>query len=81
MSGSSLTQLVHRLNFNKGKRYTQNERKMDRKDSKNEMKDNSERERLRDRDKERYVYMTKILMMRVITRIRILCFTFDCRIT
>lgn len=46
---------------------------------KNEMKDN--RERLRDRDKERYVYMTKILMMRVITRIRILCFTFDCRIT
>lgn len=42
MSGSSLTQLVHRLNFNK--RYTQNERKMDRKDSKNEMKDNRERE-------------------------------------
>lgn len=81
MSGSSLTQLVHRLNFNKGKRYTQNERKMDRKDSKNEMKDNSERERLRDRDKERYVYMTKILTMRVITRIRILWFTFDCRIT
>lgn len=54
---------------------------MDRKDSKNEMKDNSERERLRDRDKERYVYMTKILTMRVITRIRILWFTFDCRIT
>lgn len=76
-----MTQLVHRLNFNKGKRYTQNERKIDRKDSKNEMKDNSERERLRDRDKERYVYMTKILMMRVITRIRILWFTFDCRIT
>lgn len=76
-----MTQLVHRLKFNKGKRYTQNERKMDRKDSKNEMKDNSERERLRDRDKERYVYMTKILMMRVITRIRILWFTFDCRIT
>lgn len=76
-----MTQLVHRLNFNKGKRYTQNERKMDRKDSKNEMKDNSERERLRDRDKERYVYMTKILTMRVITRIRILWFTFDCRIT
>lgn len=81
MRGSSLTQLVHRLNFNKGKRYTQNERKMDRKDSKNEMKDNRERERLRDRDKERYVYMTKILMMRAITRIRILWFTFDCRIT
>lgn len=76
-----MTQLVHRLNFNKGKRYTQNERKMDRKDSKNKMKDNRERERLRDRDKERYVYMTKILMMRVITRIRILWFTFDCRIT
>lgn len=54
---------------------------MDRQDSKNEMKDNRERERLRDRDKERYVYMTEILMMRVITRIRILCFTFDCRIT
>lgn len=48
---------------------------------KNEMKGNRERERLRDRDQERYVYMTKILMMRVITRIRILCFTFDCRIT
>lgn len=47
---------------------------------KNEMKGNRERD-FRDRDKERYVYMTKILMMRVITRIRILCFTFDCRIT
>lgn len=48
------------------------------------------RERLRDRERERkrrertkkrYVYMTKILMMRVITRIKILWFTFYCRIT